>query len=117
MMIVLLYFDWFETAEELSEIEDKMAAICAKKEGVEYRGRYSPDNRKFHFVYMFEAENYEKILEILTDPEMPPRDYKVLFVSDANATSDQESHRSTLRTISRGFGEVVSTADLLKRFQ
>ena len=45
------------------------------------------------------------------------RDYKVLFVSDANATSDQESHRSTLRTISRGFGEVVSTADLLKRFQ
>lgn len=77
-MIVLLYFDWFETAEELSEIEDKMAAICAKKEGVEYRGRYSPDNRKFHFVYMFEAENYEKILEILTDPEMPPRDYKKL---------------------------------------
>ncbi|MDG6996662.1 MAG: cysteine hydrolase [Nitrososphaerota archaeon] len=45
------------------------------------------------------------------------RDYKVLFVSDANATSDQESHRSTLRTISRGFGEVVSTAELLNRFQ
>ena len=77
-MIVLLYFDWFGTAEELSEIEDKMAAICAKKEGVEYRGRYAPDNRKFHFVYMFEAEKYEKILEVLTDPEMPPRDYKKL---------------------------------------
>ena len=43
------------------------------------------------------------------------RDYKVLFLSDANATSDQETHKATLRTISKGFGEVLSTDDVLKR--
>ncbi len=77
-MIVLLYFDWFGTAEELKELETTMTAACAKAEGVEYRGRYAPDNRKFHFVYMYEVESYQKLLEVLMDPEMPPRDYKKL---------------------------------------
>jgi hypothetical protein len=77
-VIVLLYFDWFGTAEELKEGEEKLAAVCAEVDGVEYKGRYAPDNRKFHFVYMFEVKSYEKLLEVLTSPEMPPRDYKKL---------------------------------------
>ena len=77
-MIVLLYFDWFGTAEELREVEEKLTAVCAEVGDVEYKGRYAPDNRKFHFVYMFEVKSYEKVLEVLTGPEMPPRDYKKL---------------------------------------
>jgi len=77
-VIVLLYFDWFGTAEELREVEEKLTAVCAEVGDVEYKGRYAPDNRKFHFVYMFEVKSYEKVLEVLTGPEMPPRDYKKL---------------------------------------
>jgi len=77
-VIVLLYFDWFGTAEELKEMEEKMTAACAEVGGVEYEGRYAPDNRKYHFVYVFEVESYDKLLEVLTSPKMPPRDYKKL---------------------------------------
>lgn len=77
-MIVLLYFDWFGTAEELKESEKKQIAAFAQADGVKYKGRYAPDNRKFHFVYMFEVESYEKLLEFLMGPKMPPRDYKKL---------------------------------------
>ena len=77
-MIVLLYFDWFGAVEELKEMEGKMIAAFARAEGVEYKGRYGPDNRKFHFVYVFETKSYEKLLDVLTDPKMPPRDYKKL---------------------------------------
>ena len=77
-MIVLLYFDWFGSAEELKELEEKLIAAFAQTDGVEYKGRYAPDNRKFHFVWVYEVVSYEKLLEVLTGPEMPPRDYKKL---------------------------------------
>lgn len=77
-MIVLLYFDWFGTAGELKALEEGLKIACAEAEGVEYKGRYAPDNRKFHFVYMFEVESYDRLFEVLTGPEMPPRDYTKL---------------------------------------
>ncbi len=43
------------------------------------------------------------------------RDYKVLFLSDANASTSEAAHAATLRTISTGFGEVLPSKDLLKR--
>jgi len=77
-VIVLLYFDWFGTAEELKKSEEKLTAACAELDGVEYKGRYAPDNRKYHFVWLFEVESYDKLLEVLTGPKAPPRDYKKL---------------------------------------
>lgn len=75
-MIVLLYIDWFGTAEELKEFEEKLKAACAEVGGIEYKGRYAPHNRKYHFVYLFEVESYQKLLE--AGEKMPPRDYKKL---------------------------------------
>ena len=43
------------------------------------------------------------------------RDYKVLFLSDANASSSEQLHAATMKTISNGFGEVLSSEDLLGR--
>ncbi|SHH87674.1 ureidoacrylate peracid hydrolase [Sporobacter termitidis DSM 10068] len=40
------------------------------------------------------------------------RDYKVVFVSDANGAFDEEAHRATLRNISRFFGRVMDTETL-----
>jgi len=44
-VIVLLYFDWFGTAGELKELEGKMITAFAQADGVDYKGRYAPDNR------------------------------------------------------------------------
>jgi len=41
-------------------------------------------------------------------------DYRVLFVADATATSDEEMHLATLRNLAYGFAYVLKTEDLLK---
>jgi hypothetical protein len=51
---------------------------ATKGGGVKYKGTYAPDNRKFHFVGMFETESYDRLMEILMDPKNPPRDYTKL---------------------------------------
>lgn len=41
------------------------------------------------------------------------RDYKVVFVSDANGSADAEAHSATLHNISRFFGRVLDTETLM----
>ncbi len=41
------------------------------------------------------------------------RDYKVVFVSDANGTFDVEAHKATLYNISHFFGRIVDTETLM----
>jgi nicotinamidase-related amidase len=41
------------------------------------------------------------------------RDYKVVFVSDANGAHDDTAHQATLDNISRFFGRVLSTEELI----
>ncbi|MGO4712639.1 isochorismatase family protein [Bradyrhizobium sp. 2TAF24] len=43
------------------------------------------------------------------------RDYKVLFISDANGGLDDASQQATLRIIGSVFGRVLSTADFIKQ--
>jgi hypothetical protein len=77
-VIVLFYFDWFGSAEELNEWEKMLQTAVGKGSGIKYRGTYAPDNKKFHFVAMFETKSYDKLMECLLDPKNPPRDYKKL---------------------------------------
>ena len=44
------------------------------------------------------------------------RDYRVLFISDANASASELAQKATLQTIARGFGTVLSTDELLANF-
>ena len=41
------------------------------------------------------------------------RDYKVVFVSDANGTFDEAAHQATLNNIRRFFGRVLTTQELI----
>jgi len=41
------------------------------------------------------------------------RDYKVVFISDANGTFDEAAHQATLNNIRRFFGRVLTTEELL----
>jgi len=74
---VLLYFEWFGTVEELEEFE-KAVNVYAEADSIEFKGRYAPDDRKFHFVYVYETESYGRLLDVLMDPKMPPRDFEKL---------------------------------------
>lgn len=41
--------------------------------------------------------------------------YDVILVSDATASFDPEGHQATMKVVARGFGEVMSTEEVLKR--
>jgi ureidoacrylate peracid hydrolase len=45
------------------------------------------------------------------------RDFKVVFVSDANGGLDQASHDATLGIIGKVFGRVMSTDEVLARIK
>jgi hypothetical protein len=59
-MLVLFYIDWFGPAEELREVDDVVKKACVDTEGVEYRGRYTPNQKKFHWTYLVEVKNFAK---------------------------------------------------------
>jgi ureidoacrylate peracid hydrolase len=40
--------------------------------------------------------------------------YEIIFVSDGTATFDPEGHKATLKVIAMGFGEVMSTEEVIK---
>jgi len=69
-MLVLAYFDWYGTAEELKEQDKAIKDYASKHEGLEYMGRYGPHNKKYHWVRIFKTDKYPL-------PQAPtPRDYK-----------------------------------------
>ncbi|MEE9322971.1 MAG: isochorismatase family protein, partial [Candidatus Aenigmarchaeota archaeon] len=41
------------------------------------------------------------------------RDYNVIFCSDLNFSFDKELHRGTLKVLKRGFGEVMSSDEIM----
>ncbi|MBN1539960.1 MAG: isochorismatase family protein [Candidatus Thermoplasmatota archaeon] len=43
------------------------------------------------------------------------RGFKVFFIADGTATSTEEKHMSSLKAISHGFGEVISSKELMSR--
>jgi len=68
-MIVLAYFDWYGTEQELKELDEIIDKECAKIDGMKNLGRYGPHNRKYHFCRVFETDTYPL-------PSLPvPRDY------------------------------------------
>ena len=59
-MWVIQYFDWQGTMEELEEWGKIVEKECEKGEGVKYKGRYGPHNRKYHWAYFFKVDGYNQ---------------------------------------------------------
>ena len=71
-MCVIQYFDWQGTMEELEKFDKVVVKECDKFEGVKYKGRYGPHNKKFHWAYFFKIESYDEFNKVGADI---PRDY------------------------------------------
>ena len=71
-MLVLQYFDWQGTIDELDKMEKSMKKIIDEADGVTFKGRYSPHNVKYHFAFLFKCDSYNHLTA--TWPKMS-RDY------------------------------------------
>ena len=75
---MLFHFDWFGPAEELKQMDEAMKKACTETDGVAYKGRYSPNQKKFHWSYLFEVDNFACWGEAWEKMSKGPRDYKKL---------------------------------------
>lgn len=70
-MWIIQYFDWTGTIDELDKFDKLVEKASADNEGVTYKGRHGPHNRKYHWVYLFKVESYNHFMDVT----WPTRDY------------------------------------------
>ncbi len=63
-MLMLYYFNWAGTSEELREFAGRMRSIIDGTEGVEFSGLFIPTS-EWHYVLVMKATNYEKSLQVM----------------------------------------------------
>ncbi len=63
-MLMLYYFNWAGTSEELREFAGRMRSIIDGIEGVEFSGLFIPTS-EWHYVLVMKATNYEKSLQVM----------------------------------------------------
>ena len=63
-MLMLYYFNWAGTPEELREFAGRMKSIIDGTEGVEFSGLFIPTS-EWHYVLVMKATNYDKSLQVM----------------------------------------------------
>jgi hypothetical protein len=63
-LLMLYYFNWAGTSEELREFAGRMKSIIDGTEGVEFSGLFIPTS-EWHYVLVMKATNYEKSLQVM----------------------------------------------------
>jgi hypothetical protein len=56
-MYVLEHFDWFGPIEELDELNNRIKKLWDGKDGVEFLGRFTPDNKNFHWTHFYKVKD------------------------------------------------------------
>ena len=75
-MIVINYFDWFGTPEDLEKNKEAWIKACEETEGVKSTKLYTSHQARYHYAWITKTESYDKVLEAWG--KMPPRDRNVL---------------------------------------
>ena len=76
-MLLVEYFDWFGTAEELKKLDADVKKTCTETKGITYKGRYSPHQKKFQWCWIFESDGYDKLMEASSKMKWK-RDFKLM---------------------------------------
>lgn len=76
-MYILQHFDWLGSIEKLEELDKNFKKLRDGSEGVEFLGRYSPQNKKFHWTFFFEAKDL-KTWTNMKSQDFYKRDFKEL---------------------------------------
>ncbi len=61
MELIIFYFDYHGSEEELQEFIKGWKKAAKETEGVEFKGHWIPHTKKFHHAIFYEAESYAKV--------------------------------------------------------
>ena len=57
-MWLLQHVDFYGSDKELEELDQSFKDMAEATDGMEYKGRYSPQNKKWHWTYFFKVKDY-----------------------------------------------------------
>jgi len=63
-LLMLYYFNWAGTPEELGEFAGRIKGIIESTEGVEFSGLFIPTS-EWHYALVMKATSYEKTLQVM----------------------------------------------------
>jgi len=75
-VIVISYFDWFGTPEELEKHTAAWKKAAKETPGIKSTKLYSPHQARYHYAWITETDSYDSALKALA--KMPNRDRKSL---------------------------------------
>ena len=75
-MIVITYFDWFGTPEELEKFNEAWRKVCEEAEGVKSTKLYTSHQARYHYAWITKTDSYDAVSE--ANSKMPPRDRNVM---------------------------------------
>jgi hypothetical protein len=76
-MIITMNFDFFGEDKDLKEWDEDWKKACSKTEGIEYKGRYSSHQARYHWTYFHEADSYDRMMQAMQNMTLT-RDRNVL---------------------------------------
>ena len=89
-MLQMYYFDWFGNQEELKEMDKYWKKACDKVEGITFKGRWVPHQPKWHYVYIFDTDDYMKFNEAWLKSGAAPRDYSKFTHGSVHVLSEAQ---------------------------
>jgi len=75
-VIVITYFDFFGTPEDLEKYKESWTKAFEGTEGVKSTKLYTSHQARYHYAWITKTESYDKLMEAWM--KMPPRDRNVL---------------------------------------
>jgi hypothetical protein len=76
-MYILESYDWFGPIKDLEEVEKKIKEHLKGIDGVEFLGRFSPENKNFHWTNFYKAKDFKTWANVDFGWYDHTRDYKV----------------------------------------
>ncbi len=62
-MILTVSIDYYGDDAGLKKWDEAYKKSCAETAEIKYKGRYSSHQARYHWVYFFEADSYDKLPE------------------------------------------------------
>jgi len=75
-VIVITYFDWFGTPEDLEKLKEAWTKIVEETEGIKSSKLYTSHQARYHYAWITKTKSYDAISE--ANSKMPPRDRKIM---------------------------------------
>jgi hypothetical protein len=64
-MLVVMYYDWFGTDEDLEKWKTAWKKACDDTKGITSCKHYTPHQARYHFAWIMKVDSYGSVMEAI----------------------------------------------------